>query len=68
MDLLQNLRKEIDEIDNSLVNLLAKRFQICAQVIKYKNQHNIHMMQPERVQIVKNRFVELAKKKVGNLY
>jgi chorismate mutase-like protein len=63
MDILQNLRNEIDQVDNSLVNLLAKRFQICEQVIKYKSLHNIPMMQPERVQIVKNRFVDLAKQK-----
>ena len=38
MEDLQTLRKEIDEIDNSLVALFEKRMAIAEQVAAYKIQ------------------------------
>ncbi len=62
MTQLKQLRKEIDTINDDLVSLLARRFQLCREVIKYKHQQNIPMMQPGRVTEVKSRFVEMARK------
>ena len=49
---LGNFRERIDEIDEKIVRLINERLGICKAVAKYKSEHNIPMMQPERVKEV----------------
>lgn len=57
---LEGFRQEIDVVDSQIVEALAKRFEICKRVAAYKKQHDIPMMQPERVEAVKQRRRELG--------
>lgn len=45
---LDHLRQEIDEVDNEVLNLLAKRMQIVEQIGIYKKENNISILQPSR--------------------
>ena len=42
------LRQQIDNIDNDLVELLAKRMRVCREIGQYKKEHNIHVLQTGR--------------------
>ena len=42
------LRKQIDEIDNELMGLLAKRMRVCREIGQYKKEHNITVLQATR--------------------
>jgi chorismate mutase len=46
--------------DQQITTLLAQRFKVCAAVAVYKKNHNIPMMQPDRVETVKKRCAELG--------
>lgn len=50
--MLENYRKEIDEIDKQLLTLLAKRMLVVHKVWIYKKQHHIDAYQPSRWQEV----------------
>lgn len=45
---IQKLRKQIDSIDNQLMELLAKRMQVCREIGHYKKEHNITVLQASR--------------------
>ena len=45
---IQELRKQIDEIDNGLINLFEKRMDIAAEVARYKQENNIPVYDPVR--------------------
>jgi chorismate mutase len=55
---LDNFRLQINRIDDELVDLLAQRLGICREVADFKKANNIPMMQPARVEIVKQRCAE----------
>jgi len=57
---LDPFRKRINDIDQQITTLLAERFRVCAEVATYKREHNIPMMQPDRVEVVKTRCAELG--------
>jgi chorismate mutase len=57
---LEYFRKEIDAVDSEIVKALAKRFEICKRVAEFKKQQGIPMMQPARVEAVKQRRRELG--------
>ena len=42
------LRKQIDEVDNQLMELLAKRMGVCREIGKYKKEHNMTVLQTSR--------------------
>lgn len=42
------LRKQIDELDNQLMDLLAKRMRVCREIGTYKKEHNITVVQTGR--------------------
>ena len=42
------LRKQIDEIDDSLIDLLAKRMRISREIGQYKKEHGMTIVQPSR--------------------
>ncbi len=49
---LEPFRQRLDVIDDEIARLLGERFQICREVAVYKSEHEIPMMQPDRVKIV----------------
>jgi chorismate mutase len=57
-DGLAPFRGRLDEIDAQLVDLLGERFQICREVAVHKAEHEIDMMQPGRVEIVRARYLQ----------
>ena len=51
---LNELRKNIDDIDAAIVNLLAERMAVCKQVAAVKAETATAVMQPQRVREVLN--------------
>ena len=45
---IQQLRKQIDELDNQLMELLAKRMDVCREIGRYKKEHNMTVLQTSR--------------------
>lgn len=54
---LEPFRRRLDEIDDEIARLLGERFQICREVAVYKSEHEIPMMQPNRVEEVRARYL-----------
>ena len=46
--ILKNLRKEIDEIDDELLNLIAKRMDISEKIGNFKREHALTVLQMDR--------------------
>ncbi|PIU37263.1 hypothetical protein COT02_01780 [Candidatus Roizmanbacteria bacterium CG07_land_8_20_14_0_80_34_15] len=49
---LKDFRKQIDEIDEQIVNLLAKRMQVVEKVGQYKKENNLPPLDNSRWQKV----------------
>ena len=45
---IHELRKQIDELDNQLMNLLAQRMRVCREIGQYKKEHNMTVLQHVR--------------------
>lgn len=45
---IRQLRSQIDEIDNQLMDLLAKRFRVCREIGTFKKEHNMTVLQANR--------------------
>lgn len=45
---IAQLRKQIDELDNQLMDLLAKRMRVCREIGQYKKEHNMTVLQTGR--------------------
>jgi chorismate mutase-like protein len=54
---LEPFRRRLDEIDDGIAKLLGERLDICREVAVYKSEHEIPMMQPDRVKIVRERYL-----------
>jgi 4-amino-4-deoxychorismate mutase len=54
---LEPFRRRLDEIDDQIAKLLGERLEICREVAVYKSEHEIPMMQPDRVKIVRQRYL-----------
>jgi chorismate mutase len=57
---LTSFREELNDLDERIVDLVAKRIAICREVARYKREHGIPMMQSARVQQVKDRCADQA--------
>ena len=58
--MLEKSRTEIDETDTKIVELLAKRLEICKKLGKYKKKNNVPIQNKEREkQIIKDRAKKL---------
>lgn len=55
---LEPFRERLDVIDDQIASLLGERFEICREVAVYKSEHEIPMMQPDRVKVVRERYLE----------
>lgn len=58
---LAKLRNQIDDIDGQLVALIGQRFAVTRQVGKYKKEHNLQSVDPEREAKQFERLAALAK-------
>ena len=47
-DRLRDLRQEIDELDNDLIDLLAKRMKVCRSIGEYKKESGMTVVQTRR--------------------
>lgn len=45
---ITQLRHQIDELDNQLMDLLAKRMRVCREIGQYKKEHNMTVLQAQR--------------------
>ena len=54
---LEPFRRRLDEIDEGIARLLGERLDICREVAVYKSEHEIPMMQPDRVKLVRDRYL-----------
>ena len=53
---LTELRRQIDEVDDSLLEILSKRMRISREIGVYKKEHNMPILQsPRYVEILENR-------------
>jgi 4-amino-4-deoxychorismate mutase len=54
---LEPFRRRLDAIDDEIARLLGERFDICREVAVHKSEHEIPMMQPDRVREVRARYL-----------
>ncbi len=45
---IYELRKQIDDLDNQLMELLSKRMRVCREIGQYKKEHNMTVLQTVR--------------------
>jgi chorismate mutase len=55
---LEPFRRRLDVLDAEIARLLGERFDVCREVAEHKREHDIPMMQPERVIEVRERYLE----------
>ncbi|MFZ1926568.1 MAG: chorismate mutase [Solirubrobacteraceae bacterium] len=54
---LAPFRARLDFLDGEILRLLGERFDVCRQVAHHKREHDIPMMQPQRVIEVRERYL-----------
>jgi len=55
---LAPFRVRLDFLDGEILRLLGDRFEVCRQVAYHKREHDIPMMQPQRVIEVRERYLQ----------
>lgn len=63
---LKTIRNEIDEIDNSIIELFRKRMDCSAEVARYKAENGIPVFNPERESVILDKVEEQAGKYGGS--
>lgn len=63
MEILKPYRARIDELDEQILQLLRKRYDVIEEVADLKNREGIEAVLPDRVQEVENNAGRLAKDK-----
>lgn len=58
---LTSLRRQIDELDSELVELLAKRMRVCREIGQYKKEHRMSVLQMGRHDEIMHTRVNAAK-------
>ena len=72
--LLENWRKQIDKLDEELVNILAKRINIVREIGKYKKAHGLAPLDQKRwqeilrVKLSKTHSLNISEKFIEKLY
>ena len=57
---LSALRRQIDELDNNLLELLAHRMRVAEEIGRYKKEHNMPILQTQRYDEILHNRVEQA--------
>jgi chorismate mutase len=55
---LRPFRRRLDFLDGEIARLLGERFDVVRDVAAYKREHDVPMMQPQRVIEVRERYLE----------
>jgi chorismate mutase-like protein len=58
---LEPFRRRLDLLDEQITSLLGDRFEVCREIALYKREHEIPMMQPDRVAEVRARYLALGR-------
>lgn len=61
-ELLADLRHQIDEIDDRLIDILAQRMSVAREIGKLKKENNMPVVQPERYNSLINERVSTAER------
>ena len=59
---LQEIRTKISQIDEEIINLLGKRFQLIPHIMSEKKKQNLAVFQPEREKQMHQKYWNLALK------
>lgn len=59
---LTDLRKQIDELDDKILELLALRMRVSDEIGVYKKEHNVTILQTDRYEEIVNRGIEMGAK------
>lgn len=54
---LAPFRARLDVLDDLILGFLGERFGVCREVAAFKGEHEIPMMQPDRVERVRARYL-----------
>jgi len=54
---LQPFRERLDRLDDEIARLLGERFEVCREIARFKLAEEIPMMQPQRVDAVRARYL-----------
>ncbi len=54
---LEPFRRRLDQLDEQIAQLFGERFDTCREIALYKREHDIPMMQPQRVVEVRERYL-----------
>jgi chorismate mutase len=57
---LDQLRADLDATDVELIEVVARRFALCRSIAETKRREQIPMMQPQRIEHVKRRCVQMG--------
>ncbi len=60
---LEQLRSQIDEMDQALLNLLGQRMQVAQNIGSYKKRNNISILQPSRWGDILQKSVDMGKER-----
>lgn len=63
MEILENFRNQIDTIDEEIIYLLSRRFEIVKQIWIIKKENNISTLQKWRWEELLNNIIQEAKDK-----
>ena len=55
---IQNLRHQIDELDNSILDAIAQRMKVANSIGELKKEHNVAVFQPDRWKQIKDNSVK----------
>jgi chorismate mutase len=53
---LDRLRAELDDVDARILAAIAARFDVIRKIARHKQDHNLPMMQHDRVSFVRGRY------------
>ena len=59
---LENLRNEIDSIDNQLINLFQERMDVAAKIGEYKKENNLPVLNVQREREILNEVADKSRK------
>jgi len=62
VEMLTKLRKEMDEIDDVLINAIVKRYRTAEAILAFKHKHRLPLHAPEREWRIIQRAVKAASK------
>jgi len=54
---LEPHRERLDRLDDEIARLLGERFEVCREIARFKLAEGIPMMQPQRVDAVRARYL-----------